>query len=82
MFAFRLRRRGGWRVDELHRLDDFLDLSGWTLRVTDPLFGIAQRDNTPEREIERMALELLHQRRQRAASATARAVGRTCTAAA
>lgn len=43
----RAKRDTAWRalepgeaVEELHRLDDFLDLSGWTLRVTDPLFGM------------------------------------------
>ena len=27
-------------VDEMHRLDDFLDLSDWTLFVADALFGM------------------------------------------
>ena len=43
----RAKRCTTWRafeperaVEELHRLDDFLDLSRWTLFVTDALFGL------------------------------------------
>lgn len=43
----RAKRCTAWRayepsraLDELHRLDDFLDLSRWTLFVTDALFGL------------------------------------------
>jgi radical SAM superfamily enzyme YgiQ (UPF0313 family) len=43
----RAKRETSWRamdplgaVEELHRLDAFLDLRGWTLRILDPLFGM------------------------------------------
>ena len=43
----RAKRETSWRpleperaVEEIHRLDDFLDLSRWTLFVTDALFGM------------------------------------------
>ena len=43
----RAKRDVSWRslepkraVDEMHRLDDFLDLSNWTLFVADALFGM------------------------------------------
>lgn len=46
----RAKRCTAWRafeperaVEELHRLDSFLDLSSWTLFVTDALFGLTKR---------------------------------------
>jgi radical SAM superfamily enzyme YgiQ (UPF0313 family) len=62
----RAKRETAWRaiepdeaVEELHRLDAWLDLRGWTLRVVDPLFGM-------KRSWRRTFLELLARRPVRA----------------
>lgn len=62
----RAKRETSWRalapeeaVEELHRLDAWLDLSTWTLRVVDPLFGM-------KRAWRREFLELLAKRPVRA----------------
>lgn len=62
----RAKRETAWRaiapeeaVEELHRLDAWLDLSTWTLRVVDPLFGM-------KRAWRREFLELLAKRPLRA----------------
>lgn len=62
----RAKRETAWRaidpeqaIEELHRLDQWLDLRGWTLRVVDPLFGM-------KRSWRREFLELLARRPVRA----------------
>lgn len=62
----RAKRETAWRsigpeeaVEELHRLDSWIDLSTWTLRVVDPLFGM-------KRAWRREFLELLAKRPVRA----------------
>lgn len=62
----RAKRETSWRalspeeaIEELHRLDAWLDLSTWTLRVVDPLFGM-------KRAWRREFLELLARRPLRA----------------